>query len=46
MLANGLKVNLLYISVPGCECDAADNQGCIMSAVVRQVFYLKLSYKL
>ena len=42
MLANGLKVKLFYISVPDCKCNAADNQGCIMSAIARQVFYLLL----
>ena len=51
ILANGLKVKLFYISVPDCKCNAADHQGCIMSAVARQVFYLlpvinsSLSYK-
>ena len=42
ILANGLKVKLFYISVPDCKCNAADHQGCIMSAVARQVFYLLL----
>ena len=40
ILANGLKVKLFYISVPDCKCNAADHQGCIMSAVARQVFCL------